>query len=61
MKTKNIDFIEEKYVIIVSDNASGGYFTGDLEKAINIMAEKGWKCVSIYAAGEAMHALMEKL
>ena len=62
--------IKDKYLVIY-DQALTGLKFDNLNRAINVMAEKGWRCVSgtsFNAAGQAifgqaiyMYALMEKL
>jgi len=62
--------VKDRYLVIY-DPASKGLKFNNLNKAINVMAEKGWKCVSITnynTTGEAgsaqgihMYALMEKI
>ena len=59
-----IDDIEGKYQII-HDESNTGFKFDKLNEAVCVMAEKGWRCLSInaYEAGfiRVMHALMEKL
>ena len=65
-----IDEIRGKYQILYDQTLANFQFD-NLNKAICIMAEKGWKCVSIttfnFAAGgiistaNYMYALMEKI
>ena len=64
-----IDNLDDKYVIIY-DQALVGMKFDNLNRAINIVAKKGWKCINITsfnAAGKYistavyMYALMEKL
>jgi len=63
-----IDEIKDKYQIICDWSMVKGKFDG-LNKAINIMARKGWRCLSITSFGMSggllgtdshMFALMEK-
>jgi hypothetical protein len=62
-----IDALSQKYVVVF-DQALAGLKFDNLNRAINVMAEKGWRCVSLTsfnAAGQIfssafyMYALME--
>jgi hypothetical protein len=64
-----IEEIQSRYLIIYDQTLVGVRFD-NLNRAINVMAEKGWRCVSITsfnAAGQMlsqafyMYALMERL
>ena len=65
-----VEEIKNRYQIIC-DQALFGVKFNNLNKAINIMAEKGWRCIGITsfnAAGQAIfpqqlyiYALMEKI
>jgi hypothetical protein len=64
-----LDSLNDRYVVIFDQTLAEMKFD-NLNKAINIMAEKGWKCVNITsfnASGQLlstafyMYALMEKL
>ena len=64
-----IDEIKDKYQIICDWSMVKGKFDG-LNKAINVMARKGWRCLSITSFGMSggllgtdshMFALMERI
>jgi hypothetical protein len=65
-----LDDLKDKYLVIY-DQALAGLKFDNLNRAINVMAKEGWKCINITsynAAGQAifsqaiyMYALMEKL
>jgi hypothetical protein len=51
--------IEGKYRTI-RDTSFRGY-ANNLEKAMNIMAKRGWKLVSVYSVEAAYYAVFEKI
>jgi len=63
-----IDELNKKKYVIIMDHASGKIFN-NMIKAINLFADKGWKCVNItvMASGERLglthviYALMEQI
>jgi hypothetical protein len=64
---EKIDEIEGKYVIIY-DQSMASSTHDNLNKAINLMADKGWRCVDICVVFNAkgggaqyMYALMERI
>jgi hypothetical protein len=56
-----INSIKRKYVLVYNVSATDVKFN-DLSKAINLMAEKDWRCLNIcsYTVKNAMYALMER-
>ena len=59
---ESIDSITSKYIILYNQSIHDIKFI-DLSKAINKMAEKGWRCVNIsaiQASSTIMYALMER-
>lgn len=59
-----VDSIGDKYAIIY--DTAIGYKFDNLNKAINILAQKGWRCVSIAflpqeKVSSAMYTLLERL
>lgn len=55
-----LDEIEGRYLIVLDVSISGRL--DNLEEAINIMAEKGWRCVGFTGGGQGgqQQALMER-
>jgi hypothetical protein len=61
-KPELIAKISGKYTILTAVGVVSltNYVSDDIVKAINLMAEAGWRCVNITAQGSFMVALMER-
>ena len=60
-KPEEIDRILDPYVLLWDSSVTPGM--NNMNKAINLMAKKGWKCISICiepVGGTTMYALMQK-
>lgn len=63
-KHDRIDMIIGKYVLIATHSdghAEVEVEVTNLNRTINFMATKGWKCNNLCTLGEKMYALMERV
>ena len=58
---KRIDIIEGKYVIIIASEEQDRSPLDVLNRTINLMATKGWKCNNLSSYKGWLIALMEKV
>jgi len=57
---EKVEEIKSKYCVLCDRTVTGGKFD-NMNRAINIMAEKGWRCISMTTTGTSLYVLMEKI